>query len=273
LSVPPPSKPDGRISRIRLSSRGLTSKRIDRSEPGRRGETVSVSARAATLPCAPKGAVNMTRQPIFGKGPVRLASTVPACSARRHWRRCHLRRCLTSSSTFLRSLRSRPVTALHGSYGRSDSCPPHSETLIINTCSTCGQVSLIHALGLPTIPSPTTCACSASPGHVTHGRVEPRLHPHGISPNGNSGLRLSLAGSPHHAGRIEFSFLPRWGDFLRTGRSPPAAPHPVLPRRSCSRLQVTLTWRGLSPLRPGALSGALAPGFSPARFVFNKVPT
>jgi hypothetical protein len=33
-------------------------------------------------------------------------------------------------------------------------------------------------------------------------------------------------------------------------RSPPAAPHLVLRRRSCSRLQVTLTWRGLSLLRP-----------------------
>jgi hypothetical protein len=204
----------------------------------------------------------MASKAIFGIRPVRLASTVPACLARKHWCRCPLRRCLSSSSTFLRSLRSRPVTALHSSYGRSDSCPPHSETLILNACSTCGQVSLIHALGLPTIPSPTTCGCSASPGHVTHERVEPRRHPHGISPNGNSGLRLSLAGSPHHAGRIEFRVLPYGEGFLRTGRSPPAAPHPVSRRRSCSRLQVTLTWRGLSPLRPCALSGALAVGFN-----------
>ena len=88
------------------------------------------------------------------------------------------------------------------------------------------QVSLIHAPGLPTLPSPTTCGCSVSPGHVTCRRVEPRLLPHGISPNGNSGLRHSLAGSPHHTGRIEFLIV-------RTGRSPPAAPHPVSPRRSC----------------------------------------
>jgi hypothetical protein len=202
----------------------------------------------------------MASKVIFGIRPVRLASTVPACSARRHWRRCHLRRCLSSPSTFLRSLRSRPVMALHGSYGRSDSCPPQSWTLIINACSTCGQVSLIHTLGLPTIPSPTTCRRSASSGHVTHRRVEPRPLPHGIPPNGNSGLRLSLAGSPRRTGRIEFRVFPYWEGFLRTGRSPPAAPHPVLPRRSCSRLQVTLTWRGLSPLRPCALSGALAVG-------------
>src|SRR5204863_1161893 len=86
---------------------------------------------------------------------------------------------------------------------------------------------------------------------VSIRRVGPRLLPHGITPNGNSGLHLSLADSPHHTGRIEFVIL-------RTGRSPPAALHLVLRRRSCSRLQVTLTWRGLSPLQPGALSGALA---------------
>ena len=121
----------------------------------------------------------------------------------------------------------------------------------MNTGSWHEQVSLIHAPGLPTIPSPTTCGRSASSGHVTPRRVEPRSLPHGSSPNGNSGLRHSLAGSPRHTGRIEFLIV-------RTGRSPPAAPHPVSPRRSCRRLQVTLTWRGLSPLQPGALSGALA---------------
>jgi hypothetical protein len=95
------------------------------------------------------------------------------------------------------------------------------------------QVSLIHALGLPAIPSPTACGRSVSPRHVTCRRIGPRLHPHGRYPNGNSGLRHSLAGSPHHAGRIEFVIL-------RTGRSPPAALHPVSRRRSCSRLQVNV---------------------------------
>ncbi len=86
------------------------------------------------------------------------------------------------------------------------------------------QVSLIHAPDLPTIPSPTTCVRSVSPRHVTCRRIEPRLLPYG---NGNSGLRHSLAGSPRLTGRIEFLIV-------RTGRSPPAAPHPVSPRRSCS---------------------------------------
>jgi hypothetical protein len=120
------------------------------------------------------------------------------------------------------------------------------------------QVSLIHALGLPTIPSPNTCECSASSGQATLPlrRVGPRLLPHEAVLNGNSGLGHWVAGSPHHTGRIEFSFLSYRRDSLRTSRSPPAALHPVSRRRSCIWLQVTLTWKGLSPLRPSALSGA-----------------
>ena len=209
----------------------------------------------------------MASNPIFGIRPVGLASTVPAGSARRHLRRCPLRRWFSSSSTFLRSLRSRPVTALRCSYGRSDSCPPHSGTLQLNACSTCGQVSLIHALGLPTIPSPNTCGLSASPGHATHRRVEPRELPFG-----NPGLRLYYAGSPILTGRIEFSFLPHLGDSLRTGRSPPIAPHPALQRRSYLRLQVTWTWRGLAPLRPSALSGARSGDFMSPRLSEHSTP-
>jgi hypothetical protein len=200
----------------------------------------------------------MSSEAIVGLKPVALATMVPGGTARRHSRRCRLLRLLHSPSTFLRSLRSRPVTALPRYYGRSDSCPPQSETLPCNACSTCRQVSLIHVFSLPTILSATTCAGSALPRHVTHRQVGPRL-----LPNGNSGLRHSTAGSPPRADRIEFSFLPCRGDFLRTGRSPPAAPHPVLRRRSCSRLQVTLTWRGLSPLRLNALSGAQYGGLTP----------
>ena len=129
-------------------------------------------------------------------------------------------------------------------YGRSDSCPLRRGSARVSSRRPPvrllrGQVSLIHALGLPTIPSPTTCGGSASPGYVTHGRVEPRPHPlKGSSPHGNSELRHCTAGSSPLAGRIEFSFLPYGEGFLRTGRSPPAAAHPVSRRRSCSRLQV-----------------------------------
>ena len=208
----------------------------------------------------------MSSKAIAGLKPVTLAAMFPGGTARRPSPRCRLLRGPCSSSTFLRSLRSMAVTPLQRYTERSDSCPPDSWALRSNACSTRGQVSLIHALGLPTLPSPTICGSSALPRHVTFRQVEPRLHPFGTSPSGNSGLRHSLAGSPLHTDRIEFVIL-------RTGRSPPAAPHPVLPRRSCSRLQVTLTWRGLSPLRPNALSGALASGFSPAPFAFNEVPT
>ena len=189
----------------------------------------------------------MARQVIVGSRPVALAAKVPGGSARGHSHRCHLRRPPSLSSTFLRSLRSMAVTPLPRYYRRSDSCPPNSWTRgIPRACSTCGQVSLIHALGLPAIPSPTICGRSASSGHVPHRRVEPRLHPHGSSPNRNSGLRPWLAGSPHPTDRIEFVIL-------RTGRLPPVASHHASRRdlalqrdRSYVRLQVTSTWRGLT---------------------------
>ena len=169
----------------------------------------------------------------------------------RHYRRSFFRGLLRHVSTFLRPFAPGPLPALLRSYGRSDSCSPGSSALLGHELRLLHeQVSLIHAPGLPTLPSPTTCGCFVSSGHVAHRRIEPRLLPHGSSPNGNSRLRLSAADSPHHTGRIEFLIV-------RTSGSPPAAPHPVSPRRSCSRLQVTLTWRGLAPLQPGALSGAL----------------
>jgi hypothetical protein len=182
----------------------------------------------------------MARRVSSGARPVALAAMVPGGLARRHSPRCPLRQTLNLSSTFLRSLRSMAVTPLPGYYGRSDSCPPDSWTLgPPNACSTCGQVSLIHGLDLPSILSPTTCGLSASSGHATPRRVEPRLHPPtGSSPNGNSGLRHYPAGSPNHTGRIEFLIV-------RTGRSPPVASHHASRRdlalqrdRSYVRLQV-----------------------------------
>ena len=177
------------------------------------------------MPRTPRGVVNMASKSIFGSRPVTLATMVPASLARRHSRRCRLRRFPHSSSTFLRSLRSLAVTPLLRSYGRSDSCPPDSGTLKLNACSTCGQVSLIHALGLPTIPSPTT---GASPGRL---RAPSRSRPDRPPSCSGVGLRSSSAGSPYRVSRIEFVCL-------RTGRSPPAAPHPALRRRSCRLVTV-----------------------------------
>jgi len=209
------------------------------------------------IPGTRKRVVNMLSNSITGLRPVPLATMVPGGTARGHSLRCRLRRSPDSSSTFLRPFAPDPLQALQRSYGRSDSCPPRRVTVGSTAINSVGeQVSLIHALRLPTIPSPTTCGRSASPRHATYRRVEPREHPLRGNPTRNSGLRHSLAGSPRHTGRIEFVIL-------RTGRSPPAAPHPVLPRRSCSRFQVALTWRGLAPLRLSALSGAVAPGLRP----------
>ena len=202
----------------------------------------------------------MARRERGGTRPVTLVAMVPGGSARGHSHRWHLRRTPNWSSTFLRSLRSMAVTPLPRYYGRSDSCPPDSGTQVTScACSTCGQVSLIHALGLPAIPPPTTCGCFVSPRHVPCRWIGPRPRPSlGSAPSGTSGLRHWLADSPLPAGRIEFLIV-------RTSRSPPAALHPVLRRRSYSRFQVTLTWRGLPPLRSSALSGALAGGNAPGK--------
>jgi hypothetical protein len=182
----------------------------------------------------------MTRRVSSGTQPVTLATRIPVCLARRHSHRCRLRQTPNLPSTFLRSLRSLVVTPLRRYYGRSDSCPPVSWTLAVpNACSTCGQVSLIHVLDLPSILSPTTCGCFVSPRHVPCRWIGPRPHPSlGSSPSGISGLRHWLVDSPHHTGRIEFLTV-------RTGRSPPVASHHASRRdlalqrdRSYVRLQV-----------------------------------
>jgi hypothetical protein len=143
-----------------------------------------------------------------------------------------LLRAVRHVSTFLRSLRSRPVTAFPRYYGRSDSCPCRRASA--RPCaggqpfvSFTVQVSLIHSPDLPALPSPTTCG---SPGRR---RTPWRHEPDTLSFFRRAGLRHSLAGSPYHAGRIEFVIL-------RTGRSPPAALHLASRRRSCRPVTV---WR------------------------------
>ena len=163
----------------------------------------------------------------------------PGGSARRHWPEKSGFISGLSSSTFLRSLRSRPVTALPRYYGRSDSCPcrrararPFASGQPFSSLPV--QVSLIHSPDLPTLPSPTTCE---SPGRLcTPGRRGPDSSPQFR----DDGASLTMSRLAVLAGRIEFSFLPHSGDFLRTGRSPPAAPHPVLRRRSC---RLVTAWR------------------------------
>ena len=174
---------------------------------------------------------------------------VPGRLARGHSRRCRLPRFPLSPSTFLRPFAPDPLQTLLSSYGRSDSCPPRSWTLSLIACSTYGQGSLIHAPGLPTILSPTTCGRSVSPRYATFRRIESRSLPYGSSPYGNSRLRHSLATSPHLAGRIEFLSY-GLAVHLRLLSTPSRDDAVTFGYR------VTLTRRGLPPLRPSALSGA-----------------
>jgi len=140
----------------------------------------------------------------------------------RHSRRCTGWPCPGHACLHLRSLCSTPVTGLPCSYGRSDSCSPGSSALASMNAGPCReQVSPIHVHDLLTIPSPHT---SRSPGAAL-----PR-YPSARRASLRFGLRLYYAGSPATRGRIEFVIL-------RTGRSPPVAPHPVSPRRSYSRFQ------------------------------------
>ena len=131
-------------------------------------------------------------------------------------------------STFLRSLRSAPITELHRYCGRSDSRSAGSSRQMPMSlvCDSPRRVSLIHARG--------PCDHSASTHPMVSGRRFVTLP---FSATGfrrqrarRSGLRHWDAGSSPPPGRIEFVIL-------RTDRSPPAAPHPASWRRSCSRLQ------------------------------------
>ena len=154
-------------------------------------------------------------------------------TARRHWAEAYPAAVHPCSSTFLRPFAPSPLQALRRSYGRSDSCPPGSSALLGHEHRLSGaQVSLIsHPTFRPFRLQPPAGAPnrqSTLPMGVSNRAGFPTRHR-----NRNSGLRHLLADSPHSAGRIEFSFLSQGRDFLRTGRSPPAAPHPVSPRRSC----------------------------------------
>ena len=120
----------------------------------------------------------------------------------RHWRWPCRHRSALVESTFLRSLRSTPVTELHRYYGRSDSCLLRLfGTRSMNSDSFSKQVSLIHASGL---------ADHSVSNHLTHPRchfVTLPLSATGFPTPLGSGLRLSHAGSSTAPGRIEFVIL------------------------------------------------------------------
>ena len=154
-----------------------------------------------------------------------LAEKLRTGLALRHLRRLDFQSLAFNPSTFLRSLRSIPITELHRYYGRSDSCTLGSSVPYrqheLRLCLV--QVSLLNASELPIPPSPTT--------HQSLDVAFARYPlAHRVSRCIGSRLHHWLAGSPTLAGRIEFVIL-------RMDRSPPVAPHPVSRRRSYSRLQ------------------------------------
>jgi hypothetical protein len=153
------------------------------------------------------------------------AETTPTRLALRHSRQLVFCSMSCNPSTSLRSLRSIPITGLHRYYGRSDSCSGGSSVPYwLHEHRLCPkQGSLLHAPELPIPPSPTT----DHPSDIAFARYPSACR---TSRSLGSGLHLSLAGSSFMTGRIEFVIL-------RMDRSPPAAPHPVSQRRSCSRLQ------------------------------------
>ena len=98
----------------------------------------------------------------------------------------------------------------------------------MNSISLGKQVSLIHALSLPlhSVSNHLTPPC----GRFCTLPLSAPAFPCGFR------LRHYMAGSSNAPGRIEFVTL-------RTGRSPPAAPHLASRRRSCSQLQARRAFR------------------------------
>jgi hypothetical protein len=147
----------------------------------------------------------------------------PACLARGHSR--WLRFCLDRrySSTSLPPLTPSPLRDFTATMEALTPIRPALRSLHEHRLFG-EQVSLIHVSDLPTPPSPNTPQVL----DVDFARYPSS---HRVSrPSGASRLHLRYAGSPTLKGRIEFVIL-------RMDRSPPAAPHPALLRRSCSRLQ------------------------------------
>src|SRR5688572_25996465 len=163
---------------------------------------------------------NFDRHSVFS-----LASTeaAPACLARRHSR--WLRFCLDRrySSTSLPPLAPSPLRDFTATMEALTPIRPALRSL--HEHRLCGeQVSLIHASDPRIIPSPTTLGLPPSLSHPTPQRV-------GLPTRVSPGFAFESQ-ARQLSGRIAFAFV-----ILRTDRSPPAAPHPALRRRSCSRLQ------------------------------------
>ena len=138
----------------------------------------------------------------------------PACLAGRHWREG---RSVSASASHPPSCAPFAPSPLRDFLATMDALTPAGPS------PTMGQVSLIHVSDLPIPPSPTTPQAL----DVDFARYPSSRR---VSCLRRSRLHPFPAGSPTLTGRIEFVIL-------RMDRSPPAAPHPALLRRSCSWLQ------------------------------------
>ena len=138
-----------------------------------------------------------------------------------HW--CCPHRSALFESTFLHPFAPSPLRDFFAPMGALTPAQPGSSGLSsMNSGSFSEQVSLIHASGL--------LDHSVSNHLMRHCRRFHTLPFSSTASRFRSRLRPCIAGSPITPGRIEFVIL-------RTGRSPPAAPHHASLRRSCIRLQ------------------------------------
>jgi hypothetical protein len=136
---------------------------------------------------------------------------------------CCRHRSALFESTFLHPFAPSPLRDFFAPMGALTPAQPGSSgRSSMNSGSFSEQLSLIHASGL--------LDHSVSTHLMRHCRRFLTLPFSSTASRFRSRLRPCIAGSPITPGRIEFVIL-------RTGRSPPAAPHHASLRRSCIRLQ------------------------------------
>jgi hypothetical protein len=221
-SIPPPSEPDWRISRIRLSGQWVTSLRAGKHRL--RSHRVGHSAADASNM---KHRLSLDSPAWKHKNRVELSvvhsRTVPTYNSLAAFESADCDSLLQCPSTSLRPFAPSPLQGLLRLYGRSDSCPAGSsvpywlhEHRLFPDRSPSFTSLIFRSLRLQPPVNPL-CRFSTLP-------LSSQGFPFG------SGFHLYSAGSPSLTGRIEFVIL-------RMDRSPPAAPHPASRRRSCIRLQ------------------------------------
>jgi hypothetical protein len=136
---------------------------------------------------------------------------------------CCRHRSALFESTFLHPFAPSPLRDFFAPMGALTPAQPGSSgRSSMNSGSFSEQLSLIHASGL--------LDHSVSNHLMRHCRRFHTLPFSSTASRFRSRLRPCIAGSPITPGRIEFVIL-------RTGRSPPAAPHHASLRRSCTRFQ------------------------------------